>query len=134
MFSFSFLEKRNSVDGKTYTIIHGGSIVNRSEPCFIFQLSGFDTPLALGLLVSWSLGLIGKHAIISNSVRTGLQFRPVNRLILVDQVINLVHRSVSPCGKIAMKKTPAEITSPPYSIHLLKNSYSKSFGNQKCLI
>ena len=99
MFSFSFLEKRNSVDGKTYTLIHGGSIVDRSKPCFIFQLSGFDTPLAVGLLVSWSLGLIGKHAIISNSVHTGLQFRPVNRLIFVDQVINLVHRSVSLWGK-----------------------------------
>ena len=72
------------------------SVFNSSQPFFVFQ-SGWSS-LAIALLLSWVAGLPAKHAILKSIFLTGLKTRPVNMLILVEQLVNLLHRSMTLIG------------------------------------
>ena len=92
--------------------------VGSEEKSFALQLSATDlevlsifeiyplmfltsfSPLTKILVVStlatvWLIAISGKYAIISTLFRTGIMSRPINILMLVDQIINTMHRSTS---------------------------------------
>ena len=50
--------------------------IGTRELCLMFQLSHkIGIPLALGLVMAWILGVIGKHAILGNIVHFGVRNR-----------------------------------------------------------
>ena len=79
------------------------SVFNTSQPFFVFQ-SGLSS-LAVALLLSWVAGLPAKHAILKSIFLTGLKTRPVNMLILVEQLVNLLHRSMTLIGLVVVLLT-----------------------------
>ena len=49
------------------------------------------------LFVFWALGFASKVAVIGALWKMGTKVKPVNLLIMVDLIINLVYRQVIPC-------------------------------------
>ena len=50
--------------------------IETKELCLMFQFShNIGIPLALGLVIAWILGVIGKHAILRNIVHFGVKNR-----------------------------------------------------------
>ena len=102
------------------------SVFNSSQPFFVFQsgqwIMGDGSGLAIALLLSWVAGLPAKHAILKSIFLTGLKTRPVNMLILVEQLVNLLHRSMTLIGLVVvlLTKTP------------LESMFKKNFGLKFC--
>ena len=100
----SFITTITTTDMKSFKIIAEKKIVEPllandfSQPFFALQkwaeFEWIKIPLAILLFLTWTFGLPAKHAIIKSAFQTGLKSRPVNILILVEQIVNLVHRSM----------------------------------------
>ena len=66
----------------------------------IYRLGDWVSKLLfVGLIVTCTFGLLGKYAVLSSILQTGLRRgSPINILIFTDQAVNLVHRSMTICG------------------------------------
>ena len=72
------------------------AITDRSDAPIFFKLPHCIAILcSLGLLFTWTFGLLGKYAVFISIFRVGLSKTPINLLILTDQTINLIHRSLT---------------------------------------
>ena len=69
-----------------------------AAPIFFRISSWLDYVLSIGLMVTWTFGLLGKYAIFLSIYQMGLRQTPINLLILTDQTVNLVHRSLTILG------------------------------------
>ena len=82
---------------------------NTSSPTLLYWLpQSLSIVLAIGLTLTFAFGLLGKLAIFSAIRQVRLRVRPVNLLILTDQTINLVHRSMTIWGSafVLLAKRP----------------------------
>ena len=85
------------------------SITSTTNIYIIFRMPDWiSTALSMGLMVTWAFGLLGKYSIFKSIFKSGWKRVPVNMLIFTDQVVNLVHRSMTifGCAIVLLTKSP----------------------------
>lgn len=74
-------------------------IEEKTNASILFRMSNWvSTVLSVALVITWTFGLLGKYAVLLSILQTGLGVIPVNLLIFTDQMVNLIHRSLTICG------------------------------------